>query len=581
MVWQGQKTAMYTETTIGPEQPLRIALSAGGYSMKRILAAAIAAMLLVSGCGASKTAASGVDGQTVLSQAETAASGDTGLQPSLADGTYETAVTLTGGSGRASVESPAEITVKDGKISAKIVWSSPYYDYMIVDGVTYENEAESGNSTFTIPVAGFPYEMSVVADTTAMSEPHEINYTLNFSVPETSSDAAGKSAGDAAESPGASSGEDSVDMDETAGYVNETLNHKAGSIAIDGLTYTDSMDVKYAKQFAVDWYMDEDSNAYALIFVGSDQIFLLVPEDGTVPPDLPDDIMVLRQPLDRTYLVSTSAMDPVQAIGAIGNIRFSGTRQSGWYVSAAVSAMQKGDILYAGKYSAPDYEALLGNGCNFAIENTMICHDPSVLEMLKSLGIPTMIERSSYEPEPLGRLEWVRLYGVLFDRRNEADAFFDKEVSRIRPLMDEESTGKSVAFFSVAGNGSVTVRKPGDYISRIISMAGGKYIFDSSDGKAENARSTMNMQMEDFYAGARDADVLIYNGTIEGEVDSIAALEKKQALFKNFKAVKSGEVYSLGPECFQQSTNMAALIQDIHDVLRGNAGDMTYLKKLS
>lgn len=581
MVWQGQKTAMYTETTIGPEQPLRTALSAGGYSMKRILAAAIAAMLLVSGCGASKTAASGVDGQTVLSQAETAASGDTGLQPSLADGTYETAVTLTGGSGRASVESPAEITVKDGKISAKIVWSSPYYDYMIVDGVTYENEAESGNSTFTIPVAGFPYEMSVVADTTAMSEPHEINYTLNFSVPETSSDAAGKSAGDAAESPGASSGEDSVDMDETAGYVNETLNHKAGSIAIDGLTYTDSMDVKYAKQFAVDWYMDEDSNAYALIFVGSDQIFLLVPEDGTVPPDLPDDIMVLRQPLDRTYLVSTSAMDPVQAIGAIGNIRFSGTRQSGWYVSAAVSAMQKGDILYAGKYSAPDYESLLGNGCNFAIENTMICHDPSVLEMLKSLGIPTMIERSSYEPEPLGRLEWVRLYGVLFDRRNEADAFFDKEVSRIRPLMDEESTGKSVAFFSVTGNGSVTVRKPGDYISRIISMAGGKYIFDSSDGKAENARSTMNMQMEDFYAGARDADVLIYNGTIEGEVDSIAALEKKQALFKNFKAVKSGEVYSLGPECFQQSTNMAALIQDIHDVLRGNAGDMTYLKKLS
>lgn len=581
MVWQGQKTAMYTETTIGPEQPLRIALSAGGYSMKRILAAAIAAMLLVSGCGASKTAASGVDGQTVLSQAETAASGDTGLQPSLADGTYETAVTLTGGSGRASVESPAEITVKDGKISAKIVWSSPYYDYMIVDGVTYENEAESGNSTFTIPVAGFPYEMSVVADTTAMSEPHEINYTLNFSVPETSSDAAGKSAGDAAESPGASSGEDSVDMDETAGYVNETLNHKAGSIAIDGLTYTDSMDVKYAKQFAVDWYMDEDSNAYALIFVGSDQIFLLVPEDGTVPPDLPDDITVLRQPLNKTYLVSTSAMDPVQAIGAIGNIRFSGTKESGWYVSAAADAMKKGDILYAGKYSAPDYESLLGNGCNFAIENTMIYHDPSVLEMLKSLGIPAMVERSSYETEPLGRLEWVRLYGVLFDKRKEADVFFDKEVSRIKPLANEKSTGKTVAFFSVTSNGSVTVRKPGDYISKIISMAGGTYIFDSLDGEDENALSTMNMQMEDFYAGAKDADVLIYNGTIEGEVSSIAALEKKNALFKNFAAVKSREVYSLGPECFQQSTNMAALIQDIHDVLHGDAGDMTYLTKLS
>ena len=550
--------------------------------MKRILAAALAAMLLVSGCGAAKTdGTSAASGQTVVSQAESAASSDTGIHPSLADGTYETAVTLTGGSGRASVESPAEITVKDGKISAKIVWSSPYYDYMIVDGVKYENEAKSGNSTFTIPVSGFQYEMPVIADTTAMSEPHEIDYTLNFAVPGSASDAA---AGDASGSLGRSSGGDmdeSADSETSVDYQNETLDYKAGSVSIDGLTYTDSMDVKYAKQFAVDWYMDEDSHAYALIFIGSDQKLLLVPEDGSVPSDLPDDITVLRQPLNKTYLVSTSAMDPVQAIGAIGNIRFSGTKESGWYVSAAADAMKKGDILYAGKYSAPDYESLLGNGCNFAIENTMIYHDPSVLEMLKSLGIPAMVERSSYETEPLGRLEWVRLYGVLFDKRKEEDVFFDKEVSRIKPLANEQSTGKTVAFFSVTSNGSVTVRKPGDYISKIISMAGGTYIFDSLDGEDENALSTMNMQMEDFYAGAKDADVLIYNGTIEGEVSSIAALEKKNALFKNFAAVKSREVYSLGPECFQQSTNMAALIQDIHDVLHGDAGDMTYLTKLS
>ncbi len=549
---------------------------------KRILAAVLAVMLSVSGCGAAKTSGTSSAGmQTAVSQAESADSGNTGLQPSLADGTYETAVTLTGGSGRASVESPAEITVKDGKVSAKIVWSSPYYDYMIVDGVKYDNEAKSGNSTFTIPVSGFQYEMPVTADTTAMSEPHEIDYTLNFAVPGGSLNAAAGGLGSASDSDSADTEERASSDGVPADYENETLDHKAGSVAIDGLTYTDSMDVKYAKQFAVDWYMDEDSHAYALIFIGSDQKLLLVPEDGSVPSDLPDDITVLRQPLNKTYLVSTSAMDPVRAIGAIGNIRFSGTKESGWYVSAAAAAMKKGDILYAGKYSAPDYESLLGNGCNFAIENTMIYHDPAVLEMLKSLGIPAMVERSSYETEPLGRLEWVRLYGVLFDKRTEADEFFDREVSRIKPLMNEKSTGKTVAFFSVTSNGSVTVRKPGDYISKIISMAGGTYIFDSLDGEDENALSTMNMQMEDFYAGAKDADVLIYNGTIEGEMDSIAALEKKNALFKNFEAVKSGEVYSLGPECFQQSTNMAALIQDIHDVLHGNAGDMTYLTKLS
>ena len=82
-------------------------------------------------------------------------------------------------SGRATVDSPAAITVKDGKIYATIVWSSPYYDYMIVEDETCYNEAEAGeNSTFTIPIEKLPCEISVIADTTAMSVPHEIEYTI-------------------------------------------------------------------------------------------------------------------------------------------------------------------------------------------------------------------------------------------------------------------------------------------------------------------------------------------------------------------------------------------------------------------
>ena len=98
----------------------------------------------------------------------------------LADGTYEVEVTLTGGSGKASVASPAKITVSDGKIQATIVFSSANYDYMLVDGEKYLNEATEGNSTFTIPVSGFDWKMPVTADTTAMSTPHEIDYSLYF-----------------------------------------------------------------------------------------------------------------------------------------------------------------------------------------------------------------------------------------------------------------------------------------------------------------------------------------------------------------------------------------------------------------
>ena len=97
-----------------------------------------------------------------------------------ADGTYTCEVTLEGGSGRATVESPAALTVADGKMTATIVWSSPNYDYMIVDGEKYLPTNTDGNSTFEIPVAALDTALDVTADTVAMSTPHEIEYTLTF-----------------------------------------------------------------------------------------------------------------------------------------------------------------------------------------------------------------------------------------------------------------------------------------------------------------------------------------------------------------------------------------------------------------
>ena len=100
-----------------------------------------------------------------------------------ADGSYTCKVTLEGGSGRATVDSPAVLTVADGKMTATIVWSSPNYDYMIVDGEKYLPTNTEGNSTFEIPVSALGTPLSVVADTVAMSTPHEIEYTLTFSAP--------------------------------------------------------------------------------------------------------------------------------------------------------------------------------------------------------------------------------------------------------------------------------------------------------------------------------------------------------------------------------------------------------------
>ncbi len=98
----------------------------------------------------------------------------------IADGTYSVEVSMSGGSGRASITSPCEVSVNDGEAVATIEWSSPYYDYMIVDGETYYPVNTDGNSVFNIPVSVYNSELEVTADTVAMSEPHEIDYVFTF-----------------------------------------------------------------------------------------------------------------------------------------------------------------------------------------------------------------------------------------------------------------------------------------------------------------------------------------------------------------------------------------------------------------
>ena len=107
-----------------------------------------------------------------------------GTEIDLEDGDYEVEVAMEGGSGKASVDSPAKLAVKDGKATLTVVWSSEYYDYMLVDGEKYEPVNTEGNSTFEIPVSKLNEPFTVIGDTTAMSQPHEIEYTFTLKLVE-------------------------------------------------------------------------------------------------------------------------------------------------------------------------------------------------------------------------------------------------------------------------------------------------------------------------------------------------------------------------------------------------------------
>ena len=344
------------------------------------------------------------------------------------------------------------------------------------------------------------------------------------------------------------------------------------------LTPQSTTELKYAKQFTIEDY----GNGLQLITIAQDRQYLLVPEGAQAPAGVPEEVTVLQQPIQNIYLTATAAMDLFRALDGLDAIRLSGTKESGWYLPEARQAMEAGDILYAGKYSAPDYELILAQQCGLAVESTMIYHNPEVKEQLEGLGIPVLVDYSSYESDPLGRMEWIKLYGALLGKEEEAARIFDEEVAAVQPVLNQTNTGKTVAFFYITNTGTVNVRKSGDYIAQLIRMAGGVYVPDNQNGDEENALSTMNIDMESFYAAAHDADVLIYNSTIDGELASLDELLKKSELLADFKAVQNGDVWCTGKNMFQSSMSLGRMILEINAVLTQQAPDgLTYLYRLS
>ena len=340
---------------------------------------------------------------------------------------------------------------------------------------------------------------------------------------------------------------------------------------------TGRMELDYATQFTVDEYADGSR----LVTIGGTDQYLVVPEGGNVPAGLPEDVTVLQQPLDQIYLVATSAMDLFRSLDGLGSIHLSGTNADGWYIPEARQAMEAGDILYAGQYNAPDYELILSEGCDLAVESTMINHNPEVQEQLQRLGIPVLVERSSYEANPLGRMEWVKLYGVLLGKEEEAEAAFDQAAAAAEALANQPSTGKTVAFFYINSMGTVNVRKTGDYVAEMIRMAGGTYLPEQPEAN-DNALSTMNMDMESFYQSVRDADVLIYNSTIDGELQTLDQLLDKSPLLADFKAVQEGNVWCTGQNMFQESMALGDMIGEFHRILtEEDPQGLAYLHRLT
>lgn len=566
------------------------------------------------------------------------------------DGSYWIRVSMTGGSGRASIGSPTGFYVKDGQATADIHWSSASYDYMKLDGVRYDAFTDAaGHSAMTIPVSALDTAIPVLADTTAMSKPYEIEYELSFdgsallpmadaSMAEahalptdelqrtmqsattqvadagSSGSAEGNGNSTSAGSNLAAAAGDAQATNVQSGTSTGTAGASGSTDAdgsvlwsaapeIDGLTFVSSEKNDVAEYFRLSIYEDASGVKYQLLeTAGGLRRYLIVPADAQVPDqknghftaraseansankEKKGDVLeltVLQQPLTTTYVAASAVMAPLCDLGAVRQIRFSGLREEGWYVDEARAAMKEGTMLFAGRYSEPDYETLLREGCDLALESTMIYRAPEVTEKLNALGIPVYIDYSSYEPHVLGRLEWVRVYGALFGHEEKAQQWYQTECDRIRAIQKTaEKSSPTVVYFYVNASGQIQVRQPNDYIPELLELAGARYLAPDMSGLSGSRKSNVTVSLEDFYSSCKDADYLIYSATLDRPLSSIQELLGKNALFADFKAVQEGHVYTTDKDFYQLSDRMADFAEDVSRMLQSQ-GDMHFLKQVS
>ncbi|MEG0898258.1 MAG: ABC transporter substrate-binding protein [Oscillospiraceae bacterium] len=349
---------------------------------------------------------------------------------------------------------------------------------------------------------------------------------------------------------------------------------------IDGLTFVKTMELKYAQKFRVDYYND----GYKLITITDNddnkQKALIIPEGKEAPTQLKDGIIKLKQPLNNILMSSTPTTSLFNSLGALDKISMTTTDYDGWYIDEVKAAMDNKTTTFIGSYKEPDYEIIVEKAPQLGVFSTMLLSVPEVAEKLTELNVPYLLDQASYEPHPMARVEWIKLYGAMFNMEEKADEEFLEQCEyfdKIQPASGEKETA---AIFYITSKGVLHVRKGGDYLSKMYEMAGGEYIF--KDLEPEDTGTT-KMEFEEFYKVAKDADRIIYIWNIGGKPKTLADLLDKNELLKDFKAVKEGNVWCTTPDFFQISNTMGYMINDISKMLTiddGNDSELKYLFRL-
>lgn len=343
----------------------------------------------------------------------------------------------------------------------------------------------------------------------------------------------------------------------------------------DDLTVVRSMQLQYANNFAVDYC----ANGCKIITDAAGQRFLWIPEGGQTPQDT-GDMVVLQAPLTKIGCWSSTHATLFHAIGALDRVNLVTTKPGSWYIEEIAAQLDSGLTTYVGKRTEPDYELVTAAGPQLIITSTTDDMD-EVLAKLDELGIPHMADSQHLENHPLGRVEWAKLVGALLDMEDEADAYFDSTVARVEAVTAQVSgeTAHPLIMQTFIFKGNVYVRNGGDYVNKMLEMAGGTYPFaELEPDKSGNTKMTV----EEFYKDALETEILIYDTTSDVNVSTVADILANGDYLADMKAIQEGNVWGVNKNYWQAADDVATMIEDIATIIYHpeNADSLHYFYKL-
>lgn len=339
------------------------------------------------------------------------------------------------------------------------------------------------------------------------------------------------------------------------------------------LKFTNEDKLNYAIRYR--WFNAEDGFKIFTIYDKEgvlDTRLLTVPEGKKAPKNLPKDVRVVNLPL-KSYLVASSpTMAILGSINSIDEVKLVTTNTKTWYIDGVQEAIDAGKMIPIGSYKAPDYETILANDPSLCVFSTMLKAD--VANEFDKLGVTYIRDQSAYEAEPLGRTEWVKLYGYLSGEEAQAEIVYNEQVQKMSEIKDiasnlKDNEKKKVVFMYVTSKGSIYLRLPSDYVTKMLVIAGGDFI-KTTDGNAGS--SSIKVEPEVFYSTVKDADVILYNYSTGGKpttVDDLIDKRPSMNVIKDFKAYKNNQIWTTRANFYQSTVTLGDMIADFNEMLYG------------